>query len=651
MDYIEKNIFPLSIMFENKILTRSNINGLIEFDLMALKENSLEMYEDFLNKSEEFMDSLKTNLIHHCKRIVIKNFDGYQNISSIRKSSINKIIAVSGMISQITKVIAMVKSSTWECSECPNIITTKGDTRPKGCLCSNRGKFSLLRQEFIDIQEIELEEVQDNIGDRQPQKIRIRLLDDLCSDDFSGVYQPGNKIEVIGIVKKVQIYNKKKDEELFEYRIMAYQINPLDDKFLDDNISEEDIKRIEEIAADNPIEKLSKNIASSIHGHDEIKKALLLMMVGGVKTRKPDGTSSRDRIHVLLCGDPGVAKSKLAKNIQLRMPKSYYTSGDSSTRAGLISTVDKDPLLGQWVLKTGALSKANDSILIIDELDKTDEEDRKGLHTPMESGYVQIDKATIHATITANCSILGIANPKDGIFDDNPSNPISKQINLLPSLLTRFDLIFIMKDKIDEKTDDAIIDLVCGESFDEDEISIELFRKYIIYAKKIKPKGLNKDLIKNKLKDFYKKIRRKSDDKDSGIKGIPITPRNAEGITRLAQASAKINLRDEIEESDIEFAIQLFVNSLLKLGMDTERGVVDMARVGFGKTINKKEKCRMILETMRELREEIGEYIKDELIKEKCFIKGINKYEADELIHELNKEGYLILTSLGWKIT
>jgi replicative DNA helicase Mcm len=599
-----------------------------------------------------FLNRLKAELnsLFQTKTFNLINFSYNHVISHLRVCDLSKIVKVSGMISKTTSVVAIIKSTSWECTNGCSIIRKEANCSEPPAKCSNCGgrRYNLIATEMQDIQEIELEELQEDLGDKQPQKIRIRLLDELCDKEISGTLQPGNKIEVIGIVQKTK--QKKDDvEEIFKYRILAVNLSSLEEKYNTEIISEEDMNQIREIAANNPLDKLAESLAPMVHGHEEVRKALILQMVGGVSMTRPGGKKFRGRIHLLVVGDAGCAKTELSKSVGMRMPKCFRVTGDETTKAGLVAIVDRDPLLNEWYLQAGALSKANDSILILDEADKLSDEDRQGLHTPMESGEIIVNKASIHTTLKADCSILAVANPKDGAFDlSNSDRTIAKQINLPPPLMSRFDLIFVIVDKIDKDMDDAITDLIYSGTPKKDFIPIDLFRKYITYARKIEPKLLEEN--KTSVSNFYHQTRLKSISPDSRMKGMPITPRHFEGVLRLAQASAKVRLSDTVTSDDLKLAQELFFNSLVKIGMDEKTGIFDMARTGAGKPLNRRMKCSQVLELGAVIVSEGHPIIPDELLFERCKSAGMNKGEYEELIRELNKEGYILQIGRGWKI-
>lgn len=643
-------LIPIDKFFNQNILYRDNY-GEINLDLQLLKEYDLYTYNNFLNDSRNFLDNLKTSLSRdfNINSFKLKNFEDIHPISHLRVEHIDQLVNVRGMITKTTKVIAIVIKQKFECKLCGDVINIDGPNYPSRCSCGRKGvsSFHLMEQTLQDIQEIELEELQDELDGKQPHKIRVRLLDKLTDKDLSGILQPGNKVSILGFVEKIK--TNCKDETMFEYRVNAIELIPLDEQFNEEKLNEEDLKEVNEISVNNPLEKLSKSLAPSIFGYEDIKKTLILQMVGGVKKKKSKGNYSRERIHILLCGDPGLSKSRLAKNVNLRMPKSYYISGDETSKAGLVAIVDRDPLLNNWSLKAGALSKANNSILIIDEMDKLGEEDRSALHTPMESGEIIVNKADIHTKLKAECSILGIANPKYGLFELTGSKTITQQIDLPAPLMSRFDIIFVMTDEIDEVADNSIADAIYNQEEEFSEIDISLFRKYISYAKKFKPK-LKKEGLRE-LASFYHEIRKKSISPHSNMKGMPINPRHLEGIIRLAEASAKIRLSNFVDKEDFDLAKDLFLKTLLKLGLDIQEGTIDIARFSGGRTLSKKKKAKLIIEILKDfLQKNKLDSIDDNNLKQLCVENGIESYECDELIEEIHKEGELIYTRDGWRV-
>ena len=632
-------------LFQEKIIKIVDNENLI-LDIKELIEYDLETYDLLLKNTRKFLSIVREeskiyNIFN--PNIKIINWKEDKDISKIRVESLNETVKLDGMISKITDPMALVISKSFSCPSCGILIKTLGQ-EPNRCSCGRKGGFKEEEVILQDIQEIILEELQERTGGKQPQKIRIRITDKLTGDGMKNVLRAGNRVSVIGTIEKIKLGNKM-DEEIFQYRIFALDISNLEDRF-DDTINEEDVKDIEEISSFNPLDKLSKSLAPNIYGRDELKKILILQMVGGVKKTMLDGKTTRNWSHVLVVGPPATSKSELAKNIILRTPGSFYTSGDNASGVGITASIEKDELLGNWGVSAGPMIKANGSTMVADELDKFPKEQLKSLHTPMELGFVKVSKAGIDTQFPAETSVLALANPKYGIFED--TQPLVQQINLPPALLSRFDIIYVLRDDIDKDMDDMIVEAIYSNTKKEeiDIISVNLFRKYISYAKKIEPE-LPIEHLKN-LQIFYNDIRKKSMSSDSKMKGMPIGARHLQGIIRLAEASAKIRLSNRVDDEDIKLAQQLFYDSLIKIGMD-EGGFIDVSRISTGKSISKIKLMDFIMDKVRILFSNNEEISNDELKR----VLSEDKFPMDkfeETIEILNREGNIIKSGKNWKL-
>jgi len=479
--------------------------------------------------------------------------------------------------------------------------------------------------------------------------VLLFLKEDLVEPKMEEKTTPGSKIKVIGVLKEVPVpLQTGSISTRFDLALEANNAIPLEETFEDLEISEEEERQILELAADeNVYEKLSRSIVPSVYGFERIKEALLLQLFSGIKKKKSDGGSTRGDIHILLVGDPGVAKSVTLKFISSIAPKGRYVSGKATTGAGLTAAVIRDDFLRGWSLEAGAMVLANKGIVCIDEIEKMDEHDRSTMHEAMEQQTVTISKANIQATLRAETSVLAAGNPKLGRFD--PFSPIPQQIDISPALLSRFDVIFILRDLPNKIQDEAIATHVLEEHKQgviRDVIDPSLLRRYISFARrKVKPK-LSEEAVKE-IKDFYVNLRNQSIRSDADIKPIPITARQLEAIIRLSEAYAKIRLSESVDIEDAKRAIDLLKYSLRQVGYDEETKTFDIDRVTTGITSSKRGKIISLREVISTLESRLGKLIPLEEI-EKEIGETMTKDELEEAINQLSKSGDIFRPKKGF---
>ncbi len=574
-------------------------------------------------------------------------------IRNIRAKHLAKMITVEGIVRQAGEVRPKVTSAKFECPSCGTIISLlqidKKFKEPTRCSCGRRGGFKEISKEMVDAQVLVVEEASDNLsGGEQPKRINIFLQEDLVDPSMEIRTTPGSRVKIIGVLKEIALSSASGGKlTRFDIAIEANSIIPLDESFEDVDISEEDEREIRELAKDPEIiKKMVKSIAPSIWGHDQVKKALAFQLFGGVKKQRSDGTAMRGDIHVLLVGDPGVAKSVMLSFISQIAPKARYVSGKSATGAGLTATVVKDELLKGWGLEAGAMVLANKGLVAIDEFDKMDDEDRSTMHEAMEQQTVTISKATVQATLRAQTSVLAAANPKYGRFD--PTQPIPKQVNLVPSLLSRFDAIFIMRDIPSKERDTSIALHVLREHQQEvshDVIDKDLLKKYISYSKqKVNP--ILTDEAIEEMKSFYVTLRNQAQSGDAAVKPIPIGARQLEALVRLSEAHARIKLNKTVTKEDAKAAIELVRAYLLEVGYDEETKTIDIDRIS-GTSASKRSKIVTVREVIEGLAKKVGKLVPEEEI-EKALEDKISKADLEEAIQKLLKSGDLFRPKRGY---
>ncbi|MBU0958072.1 MAG: minichromosome maintenance protein MCM [Nanoarchaeota archaeon] len=568
-----------------------------------------------------------------------------EKIRNLRAQHLNKFIQIDGIIRQASEVRPQVVNAKFECPSCGTIISIlqieAKFKEPSRCSCGRRGGFKLLSKEMVDAQRLVIEESPESLsGGEQPRRISVFLKEDLVEPKMEEKTTPGARIRAVGVLKEIVKHTQTGAVMTrYDIAIEANNLIPLEENFEDFEISEEDEKQIQELAADPEVfVKLAKSIAPSIFGYDEIKQSLVLQLFGGVKKTKSDGTSTRGDFHVLLVGDPGVAKSQTLKFISSIAPKGRYVVGKSATGAGLTATVVRDEFLKGWSLEAGAMVLSNKGVLCIDEMDKMDSEDRSAMHEALEQQTVTISKANVQATLRAETSVLAAANPKFGRFD--PYQTVSSQLDLPPTLINRFDVIFILKDNPDRVKDEAIANHVLAEHSSEVKRNIidrELFRKYIAFSKqKVKPQ-LTDDAI-NEIKKFYVDLRNMPVSGDSVTRPLPISARQLEALIRMSEASAKTRLSDKVSRDDAKRAINLMKFYLMQVGYDYETKTFDIDRIATGVSSSQRGKIILVRDSIANLESKLGKLIPIEEVKKDLQGKMEEK-EVDEGIDKLTISG------------
>lgn len=645
-----KNFFEL---YKNKILGESarekeNVVYIPFTDLMEFTPELADRVLEAPMETLELLEKALTDLeIQKNPRIRLTNLreteDVKVKIRHIRANHIDRMLWIEGIVRQASDVRPQVINARFECPTCGAILSVLQIDRkfnePSRCACGRKGQFKLLSKEMVDAQRLVIEESPDSLdGGEQPKRMNVFLQEDLVEPKLEERTTPGSRIRIFGILKEVPVpLQTGAISTRFDLAIEANNIIPLEETFADLKISDEDEKQIQELAASPDIyRKLSRSISPSVYGIDDVKEALLLQLFSGIKKKRSDGGQTRGNIHILLVGDPGVAKSVTLKFISRIAPKGRYVSGKATTGAGLTAAVVKDEFLKGWSLEAGAMVLANKGTVCVDEIEKMDEHDRSTMHESMEQQTVTISKANIHATLRSETSVLAAGNPKFGRFD--PHAPIPQQIDISPALLSRFDVIFVLRDIPNKIQDEAIATHVLEEHQQEvirEVIEPNLLRKYIAYAQKWKPKLTDEAVAE--IKNFYVKLRNQSISTDKDIKPIPITARQLEAIVRLSEACARVRLGETVTAKDARHAIELLKRSLMQVGYDEETKQFDIDRIG-GMPNSRRSKIIAVRDALTRLQGRMGKLIPLEEL-EKEVGEGVARTDIEDAIAELKKKG------------
>jgi replicative DNA helicase Mcm len=636
---------------------RTNV---IFLDFMKLTEFSNTLSDEIITNPEETLSILEQaveqlGLIEKA-RVRLKNLsEAHQiKIRSIRSKNLNELVILEGIIRQASDVRPQVVNAKFECPSCGTVISVlqieKKFREPSRCSCGRRGGFRLISKDMVDTQRLVIEESPESLsGGEQPKRMNVFVKEDLVEPKMEDKTTPGAKIKVIGILKEVPVpLTTGGLSTRFELAVEANNIIPMEETFEELDINDEDERQIHELSEDPKIfENLAKSIIPSVWGYEEIKKALVLQLFGGVRKQMSDGSKSRGDIHILLIGDPGVAKSVTLVFMSNISPKGRYVVGKSASGAGLTATVVRDEYLKGWSLEAGAMVLANKGLVCIDELEKMDPQDRSAMHEAMEQQTVTISKANVQASLKAQTSVLAAANPKFGRFD--PFMPIPQQIDLPPTLINRFDIIFTLRDLPNRDNDEKIATHVLKEhQKDTKEVLIDttLFRKYVAYAKQKVNPILGADAV-DELKRFYVELRNKPVMSESAMRPIPISARQLQALIRMAEASAKMRLSEEVSKEDAKRSIELMKYYLQQVGYDYESKTFDIDKISGKFSSSQRTKIFAVKEVITALESKMGKMIPyEELEKE---LEGkMGKDELEEVINRLIKDNEIYRPKKGY---
>jgi len=638
-------------------------NSVIFIDFVQLLEFSNKLADEIISSPEEVLRLMElaieeSGLPVSEKGVRVRLFnlpDTHRlKIRNIRSKHLDELILIEGIIRQASDVRPQVVNARFECPSCGTIISVlqmeKKFREPSRCSCGRRGGFTLKSKEMVDTQRLILEESPEALsGGEQPKRINVFVKEDLVEPHMEEKTTPGARVLAIGVLKEVPVPLQSGGMSTrFELAVEVNNIIPLEETFEDLNISEEDEKQILELSQDPEVfQKLKDSVAPSVWGYDEIKESLVLQLFGGVQKVRADGTKNRGDMHILMIGDPGVAKSVILGFMASISPKGRYVVGKSASGAGLTATVVRDEYLKGWSLEAGAMVLANKGLVCIDELEKMDEQDRSAMHEAMEQQSVTISKANVQATLRAETSVLAAANPKFGRFD--PYQGIAQQIDLPPPLINRFDVIFTMRDIPSKLNDEKVATHILEEHqkvAKEMLIPRDLFRKYVAYAKKkIKPKITNDAVVR--MKEFYVDLRNRPVSGDTELRPIPISARQLGAIIRMAEAAAKVRLSETVEMEDADVAINLMKYYLTQAGYDYETGQIDIDRISSKTPASQRSKINVVRKKINELEEKFGKLIPiDEL---GIALEGVmDKMELEEAVTKLESGSMIFRPKHGY---
>ncbi|MFH1224603.1 MAG: minichromosome maintenance protein MCM [Candidatus Diapherotrites archaeon] len=577
-----------------------------------------------------------------------------RNISS---DDLGKLISVEGVIRQMTDVLPKLKTAVWECRRCGSTYkdVQKEQNIRQPWICGNckHKEFTLKSEDsdFEDYQKVMIQEPLELIRSSE----QATTIDVYVNDDMVNRVVPGDRTRIVGILR----LRPPKDKNVVYGRYLeAVHTEETAKEFEKIEVTKDEEKEIRKLAAKPDIyHLLVQSIAPAIYGHEIVKESIVLQLFGGVKKVLPGDQKIRGNIHVLLVGEPGMAKSAMLQAVNKIAPKGIYVAGKTTTGAGLSATAVKDEFgEGGWTLKAGALVLASGGMCMVDEMDKMADEDRSALHESMEQSSISVAKAGIVTRFKSDTSILAAANPKYSRFD--PYKNYLEQLDLPPTLISRFDLFFMIKDVLDRKKDEEIANHILrthqvgemllmskrkgiakNEAMEEMEraitpaIEVEMLKKYISYARQNIFPVLGDERIKE-LSDFYVNLREQG--KKAG--SYAATHRQLEALVRLSEASARVRLSEEVEKQDVDLAMRIFRTSLQDLVTDQETGRIDIDLITTGQTQSQREHLMAVLNIIREKSRELDMVPIEDVIEESK-TKGMDSEKVRDMLSKLKRAG------------
>lgn len=518
-------------------------------------------------------------------RIVPPTTTKAEALREVRASSVGQLVRIRAMVTRVSDVQPLVSVVTYTCDACGfevyHEVFSRQFTPIDRCpstVCQtnkNNGKLSMQTRgsRFMRYQEVRIQELPDQVPiGHIPRAMTVQ-----CRGGLTRVCSPGDIVSIAGVFLPVRYsgFRAMKAGLIADTFLQAQHVFRHKKGYDEMEVSASMEAAVDEAAEDPEVfSKLARSIAPEIYGHEDIKKALLLQLVGGVTRKLPDGMRIRGDINICLMGDPGVAKSQLLKYIASVAPRGVYTTGKGSSGVGLTAAVSRDAVTGEMALEGGALVLADRGICAIDEFDKMDESDRTAIHEVMEQQTVSIAKAGITTTLNARAAVLAAANPLYGRY--NKRRAMSENINLPNSLLSRFDLLFLILDKADMENDIALARHVTfvhqfkkNPELDFEPFDPKFLKLYISQARMLEPHVPEE--LTSYIVEAYVALRAQSGlDAQNGDQTI-MTARQLLSILRLSQSLARIRFLEGVTSEEVDEAIRLTHMSKASLADDEPR--------------------------------------------------------------------------------
>lgn len=678
----DEELYYIKQLNELRQLGSSNLN-LDTRNLLAYKQTE-ELYYQLLNYPQEVISIMDQTIKDCMVSLVVDNnleydlddietrfykvrpynVDTSRGMRELNPNDLDKLISLKGLVLRCTPVIPDMKVAFFKCNVCDHTMAVEIDRgviqEPARCErvdCNEPNSMSLVhnRCSFADKQVIKLQETPDSVPDGQtPHSVSLCVYDELVDS-----CRAGDRIEVTGTFRSIPIRANSRQrvlKSLYKTYIDVVHVKKVSDKRLGVDtstveqellqnklnhseveevrpVTDRDIAKIREVAKREDVyELLARSIAPSIYELDDVKKGILLQLFGGANKKFSKGGRYRGDINILLCGDPSTSKSQILQYVHKIAPRGVYTSGKGSSAVGLTAYITRDVDTKQLVLESGALVLSDGGVCCIDEFDKMSDSTRSVLHEVMEQQTISIAKAGIITTLNARASILASANPIGSRY--NPNLPVTQNIDLPPPLLSRFDLVYLVLDKVDESTDRELAKHLTNLYIEDkpehisidDILPVEFLTMYINYAKEhVHP--VITQAAKTELVRAYVGMRKIGDDSRSDEKRITATTRQLESMIRLSEGHAKMRLSAEVELQDVQEAVRLIRTAIKDYATDPKTGKIDMNLVQTGKSVIQR---KLQEDLAREMLRILTDHTSDSMSFNEL-IKQLNEHSQDRV--------------------
>lgn len=584
---------PIDIVsrFDDKIESNLGVLDGLSIDL-DWNEFTPEMADKLDTDAAKFINELKEAMMsrfhtispeqyekarprHDNYTVRIKGLPKIYRLRELESANLKHFICVTGIIVKSSTILPYLKIATFHCPECDldlevEQLSMRDITFPpssEGCTHS-KCEFMPEDSKFENTQLLTLQENPEEASDIQPMRITLRIPPHLMN-----IARAGDRVNVYGVLRAEL---EKKTSRICGLNITVNNIEPLSEEARNPTITEEDMATIMALSKEEDLlMKVARSIAPSIYGYENIKLSLALLLVGGESKKLSDETRIRGEINALLIGDPGVAKSALLQYVHSLSPRGIYSAGRGSSGVGLTAAVVREPNSDSFSLEAGAMVLANGGVACLDEFDKMSKDDREAIHEPLAQQTITIHKGGINATLNAKCAVLAAANPRDGRYNSNLT--IRNNISFPTTLLTRFDFIWVIKDKpsadMDERVASHVLSFHSGGGSETIPVPLTLLKKYVAVSRNLKV-TVSKS-ADDYIKKFYLSVRNQSSNQGEEAP-MSITVRYLETLLRITEAVAKLRLKTVANDLDAMAAVNLLEDSLTQIGYDPDTGRIDI---------------------------------------------------------------------------